>query len=453
MKKQSKFNMKKSFIILFFTLVSIQLSAQGLDSIIVERYYKSNLADSLNSVGVLPVGSVTYRIFVDMKPGYKFQAAYGNSDHELRMETTTGFFNNEDRGAVSPTYTKNQAKLNTVMLDSWISVGAGCTGNFGVLKSEDNGVNTVVNSDGILQNNDPLAGIPLTSQDGLMAGVPQPVTMVGIDNEVSVLDATSMVGNVFSTTNGAWSALSGAVGPTPTNRLLIAQITTNGIFSFKINIQIKDTVNNMVEQYVSSNPVGNEHTDPTLTFISNKAPEVNITSPQNGSVFTAGMPLNIKASANDTDGSITKVEFYLNGVKIGEDLTAPYQITWLGIAGIDTLTAVATDNMGTKTTSDSVMIYMSPVAVNQINKTSSNIRVYPNPSKDELMLEISSEKGYKSCGYTIYDMLGNEVVHHEIGTTTINTIDKIDISMLSKGTYLMKFTADTQNIMQIFIKN
>ena len=36
--------------------------------------------------GVLPVGSVTYRIYVDMLPGYKFQAAYGVPGHEMRIK-------------------------------------------------------------------------------------------------------------------------------------------------------------------------------------------------------------------------------------------------------------------------------------------------------------------------------------------------------------------------------
>src|SRR6185295_15896533 len=99
--------------------------------------------------GTLPAGSVTYRIFADMLPGYKFQAAYGVPAHTLLMSTTTSFFNNEDRGATTPTYTKTQAKANSVMLDSWLSVGAACVSNFGILKSEDNvaaGGANVVNS-------------------------------------------------------------------------------------------------------------------------------------------------------------------------------------------------------------------------------------------------------------------------------------------------------------------
>ena len=172
--------------------------AQGLEGIAVEKYYISNANDaSVNGAGgVLPVGSVTYRIFADLAPGYQFQAVYGDANHELRLETTTLFFNNEDRGAPFPTFSKNFCDDNTVMLDSWISVGAACASNFGVLKVNDDGVATVVNNDGVLLNNDPLMGIPLTQQDGFIAGTPQAVTAVNVTALETMLDAQKVITNL-----------------------------------------------------------------------------------------------------------------------------------------------------------------------------------------------------------------------------------------------------------------
>jgi hypothetical protein len=249
-----------------FILACVFVNAQtGLQKVIVERYYVSNADDAAVSIGTLPVGSVTYRIFADMKQGYKFQTAYGSPAHTLFIKTSTSFFNNEDRGSKSPTYTKTQAKDNSVMIDSWLSAGAGCTGNFGILKSEDNGVSTVVNADNILQNNDPVAGIPLTIQDGLIAGIPGSFIAIGIDNELGVFDDISQSGNSFLTNNGAWSCLSGAVGPDTTNKVLLAQITTDGEMSFELNIQI-GTPEGGTEQYVAKNPVGLETQLSSLTF-------------------------------------------------------------------------------------------------------------------------------------------------------------------------------------------
>ena len=241
----------------------------GLENIIVEKYYVSNASDATASVGTLPVGSVTYRVFVDMLPGYKFQAIYGVAGHELRIETNTAFFNNEDRGKKIPSYTKVGASNNTVMLDTWLSIGAGCLGNYGVLKTEDNGVSTVVNVDGILQNADPSAGIPLTVQDGLLSGTPEEeVAFVGFDPNfipLQLFDSASNFGSIYSTFDASIASLSGSVGPTVSNRVLIAQLTTDGLLSFELNIQI-GTPGGGVQNYVAKNPVGNEIQLASLLF-------------------------------------------------------------------------------------------------------------------------------------------------------------------------------------------
>jgi hypothetical protein len=253
----------------------------GLDSILVERYYVSDVNDKTVDAtgGVLPLNSVTYRIFVDMKPGYLFKAAYGvdvqpvnvrnAGDHELRIATTKLFFNNEDRGATSPTFSKANATNNTVMLDSWLSVGAACSNNYGIVKASDNGISNVTNADGVLQNNNVYAGIPLTVQDGLIAGTPEVVTTIGITNDIKVFDNQNdgTNGPVFSTYNGSLASLNGSSGPTVENRVLIAQITTNGALSFKLNIQLKNVATGNAENWVADSPVTGEATHPTLTFL------------------------------------------------------------------------------------------------------------------------------------------------------------------------------------------
>ncbi|NVO20399.1 MAG: T9SS type A sorting domain-containing protein [Bacteroidetes bacterium] len=264
---------KSTIIILIGVALSLNggtgFAQTGLEKVIVEKYYVSNAADSITSIGILPVGSVTYRVFLDMKPGYKFQTAFGSPTHTLFIKTTTSFFNNEDRGAVIPSYSKTQARNNTVMLDSWLSAGAGCIGNFGILKNDDDGIGTVVNADNVLQNADTSAGIPLIEQDGLISGTPGNVTMIGIDDQVAVFDAVSQQGNSFVTTNGAWSCLSGAVGPDSTNTLLIGQFTTNGVLSFELNIQL-GTPEGGTEQFVAKDASGLENQFAGLTY---KSPE------------------------------------------------------------------------------------------------------------------------------------------------------------------------------------
>ncbi len=77
----------------------------------------------------------------------------------------------------------------------------------------------------------------------------------------------------------------------------------------------------------------------------NVAPTVSITNPTNGQSFAAGSTITINANASDTDGNVTKVEFFSNGTKLGEDTTSPYSYSWSSVStGNYTLTAKATDN-------------------------------------------------------------------------------------------------------------
>lgn len=79
----------------------------------------------------------------------------------------------------------------------------------------------------------------------------------------------------------------------------------------------------------------------------NVAPTVVITTPANGATVPPGSTITITASASDTDGSVAKVEFFAGTVKLGEDATTPYAVTWSGAAnGGHTLRAVVIDNLG-----------------------------------------------------------------------------------------------------------
>ena len=80
-------------------------------------------------------------------------------------------------------------------------------------------------------------------------------------------------------------------------------------------------------------------------------PTVTLTQPANGATFAAPATVSLAASASD-DGTVTRVEFFNGAAKLGEDTTAPYSFTWGGVgAGTYTITARATDDLGTSTTS------------------------------------------------------------------------------------------------------
>jgi hypothetical protein len=241
--------------------------SQGLEDIIVETYYISDQQDaSAKGSNSIPAGWVTYRVFVDMKPGYSLQSVYGSPGHELKIGTTTAFYNHPMHGNYIPNLVMDPLiSGGALMLDSWIGMGAATQQKYGVLKEEDDTVMTVVNvsSPQVMQGEHMLAGIPLKVRDGLykpLTGLPPRVTQIGLDTLLSVLDKSRMPQNgfSFSTENGGWGCIGGATGPFPeTNRVLIGQFTTNGDFHFEFNIQI-GSAEHGVEQYVARNPVSGE---------------------------------------------------------------------------------------------------------------------------------------------------------------------------------------------------
>jgi regulation of enolase protein 1 (concanavalin A-like superfamily) len=84
----------------------------------------------------------------------------------------------------------------------------------------------------------------------------------------------------------------------------------------------------------------------------NQPPTVAITSPTGGSTFTAGSNIAVTAAANDSDGTVSRVDFFVGTTQIGSDTTAPYSATWSNVAaGTYNLTAKAVDNDGASTTS------------------------------------------------------------------------------------------------------
>jgi len=113
----------------------------------------------------------------------------------------------------------------------------------------------------------------------------------------------------------------------------------------------------------------------------NQPPLVSISSPTKNTGYIAPATITIEANATDSDGTITKVEFYNGQIKLGEVTKAPYLFKWNNVSdGGYQITAVATDNKNAKTVS-------SPVTV-VVNKPASKINQPPfvritNPDKGE----------------------------------------------------------------------
>jgi len=312
-------------------------------------------------------GRVTYRIFIDMAPGAQLSTIFGDPDHTLRFATTTTFYN------VGTTFTGNQIGDGVVNYDSYITVGAATEAQVAVPKALD--------TDGTV--------------DGMMTVAPKDITIIGMSGTTAPLNVFRNVsGNTFEISNAAWASLDGAVGATAENIIMIAQITTDGAFSYDLNIQLKNAMGD-AEQYFGT-PAAGEFTHANLKgiFAPNVMPTVAITAPAAGSTFNTGsVTITATADAQDLYGTgdvITSVAFYAGATLIGTDNSAPYEVTYnASTEGTFVLTAVATDSEGGSTTSAPVSITVTnPAPVVSITAPSAgtvatgNITITVNATDD-----------------------------------------------------------------------
>jgi hypothetical protein len=268
--------MKQLYISLIGAMLFVQsLQAQvGLEGIIVEKYYVADAADSTDAadnfaVYPLHVGATTYRVYADLLPGYKVIQMFGNQNHPLTVSTSTAFYNDPNYGfAVYQGISVNNTKKNTTLIDSYLTVGGVANGQMGVLKVEDTD-GSIGNLQGLLANNDPSAGAPITGTngvDGLMPGSPIVPNTLGLTNELDVFD--QVPGSTFTTSGGTIAALGGVEGVTSENRVLLGQFTTEGVFSFKLNLQLATPTAGESQIFVADSALVGEFQDSTLMYTS-----------------------------------------------------------------------------------------------------------------------------------------------------------------------------------------
>ncbi|GGC87108.1 hypothetical protein GCM10011396_37990 [Undibacterium terreum] len=88
----------------------------------------------------------------------------------------------------------------------------------------------------------------------------------------------------------------------------------------------------------------------TVTRI-NAPPSITLQAPANGSILNLPANISLSATASDTDGTVSKVDYYNGSTLLSTVSTAPYSYNWNAPVGSYSITAVATDNDGGTTTS------------------------------------------------------------------------------------------------------
>ena len=110
---------------------------------------------------------------------------------------------------------------------------------------------------------------------------------------------------------------------------------------------------------IATDSLGNEYNSQTvnLTVLPSEKPEVKITSPLSGTNFDYNSTIEITAEATDPDGTITKVEFFSDTTKLGEDTESPFSFMWENVTeGAYSILVKATDNTNQTVVSSPVTI-------------------------------------------------------------------------------------------------
>jgi hypothetical protein len=207
-----------------FVASQARAQVEGLDSVWVERYHTQVIGEDTLK---------TYRIFVDMQPGYTMQMVYGTEHQQLEIGTTTTFYNDPGQSVrFADQLPADRLNESTVALDSWLTVGAASSAHVGVPKHLDRD-GSVVKCPPYAKTRD--RSMSICKRDGLMV-VDSVLQVVNFRLDPGYLG--TIPGQVLHTMDGAWAVLGGTRGATAENMVLIAQLSTTGVLSYQLNLQL-----------------------------------------------------------------------------------------------------------------------------------------------------------------------------------------------------------------------
>jgi hypothetical protein len=442
------FKIMKKIVFFIFTLFTVAtICAQNsIKKVIVETYYVSDANDASDTTGGgLEIGSKTYRIYIQMKPGCQIMKLYGDANHALKISSTDNFFNNKDRGKTfAKDISKSNYTSNTVALDTWLTLGQTTKNStntyFGILKSQDNDGSFIggANNDGgsagiingLLTNNNSAAGIPLTTADGMALATVLPINWSdnGIVDLLSGIDST-IFGSVKTgkefISNNAYLQNSGVMGVNPdSNQVLLAQLTTKGDITFELNVEIKET-DGSITKYVAKNNLADEVISSYLKY-----------PPDCGCMDPAFFEYNSYYNCNISDSCKTRIILgCMDPNACNYDPNANYNVQELCCYP--------------GKCADRDISLVCPDLGKEFRK---KIKIYPNPANDQITLEASIIDNVETK-FVVYNSFGNVETEKNLGSITGDVSQILDISSLKPGIYLVRMISDKSVISNTFIKN
>lgn len=419
----------------------------AIQNLIVETYYVSDANDATHDDEgtTLPEGSVTYRIYLDLAPNVRIKSIFGNENHPWILESTENFWNNSDRGEFFGYDVRdNRLDENTVALDSWFTLGAASDEHFGILKESDTDGSIIggENNDGgseemeggLLVNATAEMGIPLTQADGLL---PWPESEVlpdfvaqGVDDLEAIL-SDQTVGNSFQSGGNSILQFPGGVGGlNEENIVLIAQLTTTGELSFKLNVVLD--VPGMDDEVIYVADGGNLQPDEVESPFLSFPPECGCTDPDYLE-FDPGAPCD--------DGSCeTLIVFGCADVNACNfNPSANVNVPELCCFSPDSCNGLD-------------WTIVCPALGREDDLSELSFHAFPNPTLNTLNLEITLKES-QEAQITIYDLNGRSVRQEQLFLWSGTQLYPVNMSDLSNGTYLLRLSGKFFDQSILVVKN
>ena len=455
-----------TLFLLSVLLFSNKVNAQ-IHHVFVEKYYISDSLDATDttnftaSMGTyptpfLPIGSITYRVYVQLDSGYKVRKIYGTACHPLKVASTANFFNCVDRSAFFGYGVKKQYFSGTPMLplDSWFTIGKCAVGSginppsyVGVYKPDDTDGSLIggSHSSGFITNNDTAAHIPVDTADGMMISTEHFSNWVdnGFNNSglpASGLDTTvfgdSLVGSKFYSTYAYLQENQGVAGEAASgHKVLVGQFTTTGELTFELNLEVWDstggTNNGHLLNFVASkglcDTVGADTTVLGMLKYPMDAPVCGCGDP-NFLEYNANAPC-----FNDSLCHNRIVFGCMDTLACNYDSHANYHIQYLCC-------------YPGKCNDRNINLVCPGIISN------SGFTLYPNPVSNVLNIDITID-GAQETKYSIYDAYGTEIRNNDFGTQSGTISQQIDVSDFQMGLYLIRVFHGAISESKTFMKN
>lgn len=166
-------------------------------------------------------------------------------------------------------------------------------------------------------------------------------------------------------------------------------------------------------------------------LLPNTPPVVNITKPTadqkivNTFLFTA--------VATDPDGVVSKVQLFIDSIKVADTRT----YTWTNATlGKHTIFAKAFDDYGDSTKSDIIPFEIIPTGILSLT-TNKDFQVYPNPATDKVYIKMSDKITGSKDMFSVIDLSGR-VISLKNKPVLNGNIAEIDLSGIAEGIYVIR---------------